>query len=324
MLEGIVIPDLHFPVEPALSPYTEAVQREINQWMQEHEYLKTEKALKRFQAGKFAWTTGRAHPEAGFDQIRIVATYMSWLFMVDDWCDEESLGKDPDGLAALHSQLIYHMRHPRPAMPNDSPVIVGLIDVWQEMRQNASPEWVTRFIETFTHYAEGCVWEARNRAQGSIPSLDEYVIWRRQTSALYIFFDLIELADDVTLPEAVLNHEALRELKKMANDGVAWFNDIVSLEKEIRTGDIHNLVIVLQHEDNLDLQTAIDRAAAIFNARMRAYFAQEREIPSFGPTLDKEIKRYIAGLRAWIRGNIDWSYETGRYGQARREAEPER
>lgn len=324
MLEGIVIPDLHFDVPPALSPYTEGVQREINQWMQDHGYLKTERALKRFQAGKFAWTTGRAHPDAGFDEIRVVATYMSWLFMVDDWCDEESLGKDPEGLAALHGQLIYHMRFPRPARPDDSPVVVGLIDVWREMSAMAAPGWTERFIETFTHYAEGCVWEARNRAQGITPSLDDYMIWRRQTSALYIFFDLIELADHVTLPAEVLDHKAIRELKTMANDGVAWFNDIVSLEKEIRTGDVHNLVLVLQHEDSLDLQTAVDRAAAIFNARMRAYFAQERDVPSFGPSLDKEIKRYITGLRAWIRGNIDWSYETGRYGQARGEPLPER
>lgn len=324
MLEGIQIPDLFFPVPSALSPYTEAVQNEINQWMQDHQYLKTERALKRFKAGKFAWTTGRAHPEAGFNEILIVATYMSWLFMVDDWCDEESLGKDPEGLAALHNQLLDHMRHPRPATPEDSSVIVGLIDIWEQMRAAAGSEWVDRFIRTFEEYAEGCVWEARNRANGIVPALDDYLNWRRQTSALYIFFDLIELADHVEMPVEVLNHPAIRELKTIANDGVAWFNDIVSLEKEIRTGDVHNLVIVLQHRDGLDLQTAVNRAGELFNARMQAYFTQEKAIPSFDEKSDKEIKRYIAGLRAWVRGNIDWSYETGRYGQANTQPEPER
>jgi 5-epi-alpha-selinene synthase len=139
---------------------------------------------------------------------------------------------------------------------------------------------------------------------------------RRKTSALYIFFDLIELADHVNLPVEVLEHEHIRNLKMLANDGVAWFNDIVSLEKEIKAGDIHNLVLVMQHEYQVDLQEAVNRASSLFNAMIEAYIELEADTPSFGEEVDVEVQRYLAGLRCWMRGNIDWSYETGRYGQA--------
>ncbi len=314
---NVQIPNLYCPFPPALSDHTEQVQAHLNQWMQQR-YLKTETALKRFKAGKFAWTTGRAHPNAAFDDLLMVATWMSWLFMLDDWCDEAELGRQPDQLSALHNSLIAHMQYPRPICANDSPVIAGLSEIWSWMCAHAPAGWSARFIQTFADYAGACRWEAHNRAEKRIPGLDEYLHMRRQTSALYIFFDLIEVADTVNLPVEVLEHPIVRELKCMANDGVAWFNDIVSLEKELRSNDVHNLVIILQHEYGLDLQAAVDRAGDLFNERMFAYIALEAQVPSFGAGIDTELSRYLAGLRYWVRGNIDWSYETGRYGQARR------
>lgn len=313
----IQIPDLYCPFPSALSPYTESIQQQINQWMIDHQYLKTERAVKRFNAGKFAWTTGRAHPFASHDDILLVATYMSWLFMLDDLCDEESLGKQPERLQQVQTEIIDYMRHPRPMTPDDSPVMVGLSDVWDRMRTKATPDWVERFIATFEDYARGCIWEAHNRVTNTTPSVIEYTEMRRKTSALYIFFDLIELADGVRLPLEILEHEHVQNLKLMANDGVAWFNDIVSLEKEIKAGDIHNLVLVMQHERDLDLQESVDSASGLFNALIEAYMELEADTPSFGTEIDAELQRYLAGLRYWVRGNIDWSYETGRYGQVK-------
>src|SRR6185312_6612516 len=96
-LLGIIqLPEFYCPFPPALSPHVEAVQPRLNQWMQEQRYLRTDAALKHFKAGRFAWVTGRAHPDASFESVLIVATYMSWLFMVDDLCDEAALGREPE------------------------------------------------------------------------------------------------------------------------------------------------------------------------------------------------------------------------------------
>jgi hypothetical protein len=311
----MLIPELYCPFPPALNPHVEAVQRHLNQWMQARCYLRTEAALERFKAGKFAWTTGRAHPDASFESVLIVATYMSWLFLVDDLCDEAALGREPERLKAQHQELIAHMKNPRPLGGDDSPLVAGLAEIWARMRLRAAPGWTERFIRTFEDYTQGCQWEAENRAQNRVPSLAEYVERRRQTSALYVFFDLIELAEQVVLPAEV--HAQLHELKARANDGVAWFNDIISLEKEVRVGDVHNLIIVLQHEDGLSEQAAVDLAARLFNARIREYVELEQRLPSFGIEIDVPLQRYLRSLRAWIRGNMDWSYETGRYGKVR-------
>jgi 5-epi-alpha-selinene synthase len=82
---------------------------------------------------------------------------------------------------------------------------------------------------------------------------------------------------------------------------------------------VHNLVVVLRQEHALSLQEAVDEAARIFNARMRDYVELEQRLPSLGVEIDGRLQRYLTGLRCWVRGNMDWSYESGRYGQMRPE-----
>ena len=41
-----------------------------------------------------------------------------------------------------------------------------------------------------------------------------------------------------------------------------------------------------------------------------------RRRSSYGLETAVALQRYLRGLRCWVRGNLDWSYESGRYGQA--------
>ncbi|HEX8705327.1 MAG TPA: hypothetical protein VF815_41225 [Myxococcaceae bacterium] len=305
-----------------MSPHTEVVQHLLGEWMHQRRYLRNPLALERFQVGKFAWLAGRAYPEASFDALLLVGTYMSWLFVLDDLCDEAELGCSPERLRELHEELLEHMRHPQPLRGDEGPLVAGLADLWARLCERAAPGWVERFTRTFESYAQGCVWEAENRARARVPSLAEYMEWRRHTSALYLFFDLVELSEGVSLSDEEL--DGLQSLRERANDGVAWFNDIVSLEKELRAGDVHNLVVVLRQEYRLSVQEAVARAARLLNARMREYVELEQRLPSLGVERDARLQRYLTGLRCWVRGNMDWSYESGRYRQAQLKAAVER
>ncbi|MFM9587438.1 isoprenoid biosynthesis enzyme family protein, partial [Streptomyces caniscabiei] len=72
-MRTIQIPELYCPFSPAISPHVEAVQRQVNQWMQARRYFRTEASFERFKSAKFAWLTGRVHPDASFESIFIVS-----------------------------------------------------------------------------------------------------------------------------------------------------------------------------------------------------------------------------------------------------------
>ena len=123
----------------------------------------------------------------------------------------------------------------------------------------------------------------------------------------------IELCEHIELPPNLRGTSVVRRLNRLTNNVISWSNDLFSLEKELRQGELLNLVVALRAEYGLTLQAAVTRAAQMHDAEVRAFLELESHLPSFGAQADALLKRYIAGLRSWMRGNVDWSQMTARY-----------
>ena len=72
----------------------------------------------------------------------------------------------------------------------------------------------------------------------------------------------------------------MRRLSLMAINVVCWSNDLLSLAKELQHGDRHNLVIALRTQYRLPLREAINRAAELHNAEVRAFLTLEARLGS--------------------------------------------
>jgi Terpene synthase family 2, C-terminal metal binding len=114
----------------------------------------------------------------------------------------------------------------------------------------------------------------------------------------------------------VTEQPLVAELRRTGNAIASFANDIFSLRKETLNRDFHNLVIVLEHEEGLTRDAALDRAASIHDAQVRHFIELEASLPSFGAELDQHMKRYVEGMHTWIRANYDWSGVTPRYNEA--------
>jgi 5-epi-alpha-selinene synthase len=133
------------------------------------------------------------------------------------------------------------------------------------------------------------------------------------TGAVYACFDLFAVTDELRLPDAVFEHPVIQALRLRANNVIAVCNDIFSLKKELARGDMHNLALAILGEQRCTPQEAVDRAAAWHDAEVTAYLALERSLPSFGASINADLVRYAGCLRAWMRGNLDWSQAAERY-----------
>jgi hypothetical protein len=176
-----------------------------------------------------------------------------------------------------------------------------------------------RFTRSVKEYLAATVWEAINRVQGAVPDLETYLVMRRLTNALQTDTCLIELAEATRLPPDVFKHQHLQRLMQASENIVAWGNDIVSLAKEMQCGDVHNLVLVLQHAYGCSLQEAVHRATAMHNAELQVFLDLESRLPSFSAAVDRNLACYVAVLHARMRGSLDWASTSGRY---RRHAPP--
>ena len=76
--------------------------------------VKDEAAIARLRDAKVASLVARAYPSAPLDPLAIITDWITWLFVLDDECDEAGIGKRPERLAALHAQCLKVLSGPRP------------------------------------------------------------------------------------------------------------------------------------------------------------------------------------------------------------------
>lgn len=311
-MESFVMPELFCPFPSAINPHIETVQDQTIVWASRFQMINTPQLQERFNRAQFSRVIGRAYPNAAQADLRLICDWNTALFVWDDHCDEAQLGHQPELLRKRGDQLLDVLLGTAPSDPDDD-VIRAFANVGHRLRQRMPQAWVRRFAHDVQEYVEGTVWEAQNRAQGNVPDVASYMRMRRLAGALYPYFDFADMTEQIELPIHIRKHPIVERLTMMAGNIVVWANDIFSLEKELRHGDVHSLVIVMQRQHQLTWQAAIDQAAELHNLEVSNFIELATRLPVFGPTIDEPLQRYIDVLRSWMRGNIDWSCETGRY-----------
>ncbi len=141
------------------------------------------------------------------------------------------------------------------------------------MCQYSNVEWRKRFLCSVDDYFASCIWEAENRVANRVPDVATYIRMRPFAGALNTDIELIELCEHIYLPAAVYAHPAVQSLTLMCNNTVCWSNDIISLEKERQSGDMHNLVIAVRSERQCSWQAAVDYVTELHNIESRALCA---------------------------------------------------
>lgn len=73
------------------------------------------------------------------------------------------------------------------------------------------------------------------------------------------------------------------------------------------------MVTVAMHALDTGPQEAVDWMCRIHEEILAEFVALSNSLPSWGPEIDPQVRRYVHGLGCWIRGNDAWSFESERY-----------
>ena len=311
---NIKFPALYCPFPSAINQYAEAAGKHSLKWARSFNLVIDESAYQSLRATKFHVLAARCYPNACLEALEVVCDYLVWIFIADDQFEEAGPRKQTELLQELHARLLDILKGAE-LTDFDTSVQIALRDIRLRLQQlpHATSELMLRFVENMTAYFEGVLCEVLNHLQGSVPDLATYMKIRSFTSGVFIYCDLIQIVDRIALPPEVIEHPTVKRLKLATNNVSTWANDIFSLQKEVGEGQTHNLVVVLQHEYQISVQEAVERAVEIHDAEVRTFIELSAQLPSFGAQIDAELQRYISGLRSWMRGCLDWYLETGRY-----------
>lgn len=304
MVISELVRDFPIPAIP-VADWHDTAESRTRLWVRDHGMVRSASAREHFDAIGAGRLCAWVYPDAAPEVRDVLTDWLSWLFVLDDQCDEGVLGLDPAALDELLDPL--HAVLNGRGTPS-APLARGLAHLCDRLRDRGT--WWPRFRDHVGDYLSACRWEATNRAAGRVPTLDAYIPHRRWAGSMLATLDLAELACGVLLGERDWVAPDYQQAMLAAADVVCWTDDVVAVDKERARGDVHNLVIVLADRHGLAWPDAVATGQAMVYGRVADFIAAERRLLA----ADREKwERAVHGLRAWMRGHLDWGKETARY-----------
>ena len=89
--------------------------------------------------------------------------------------------------------------------------------------------------------------------------------------------------------------------------------DLFSYNVEQSRHDTHNMLCIFMVHDGLSLQQAADRVGEMCEQTMGSFIEDKKRVPSWGESIDKDVKLYVNGLHEWVVGSLHWSFMSTRY-----------
>jgi hypothetical protein len=313
------IPTLYCPFNSQISPYAGAVETHTTQWV---ERFGLHEAIRGYRESKFAYMTSRFYPTAEYARLCLANDLLVLLFLMDDIFDnKDEEAQHPDNLKKLLYACLGVLRDGHSYTAGDwhggyTNILAALTDVWKRVQACTSMTYQETFVQDMLKLFNAVNWQNQNVNAARMPSVADYIESRPLIGGAHIAATLIELAEQVHLPEHIINHKKLLTLTMLCGHLGCWANDLYSLGKEIEQGDTHNLVLVIREEKQLGMEEAINETVRLHNQEMIQFERIFRSLPSFDDQTDEEVYKYAFCLAMIVRGNIDWSLQdTSRYQQ---------
>ncbi len=303
------------------------------QWVASFGLTRSAVARDRFAKTAAGALAGRVYATAvDPDRLETATAWIGWLFLIDDQLDEGETGRDLRlvrerlrPFTALATEMMgcvplrrqYDVWGAGPAGEPSSrlPLVSALRDIWYRLADQMTANWRARFARHYLGYLSGCEWEVANRACDRVPSIHEFLPNRRHAGAIWPSLDLLEYVADAPLPDDVHSHPLLLDARTACADVVCWSDDLLTVDKERAHGDVHNLVIVLEHQTGCDERTALKTVIERIESRIADFNALRERISAtdLGEHAGDALDRYIEGLHHWMQGHLDWGLQTIRY-----------
>ncbi|KAJ7593438.1 isoprenoid synthase domain-containing protein [Mycena floridula] len=292
----------------ATNPYYRQAGEASAAWINSYNVF-TDRKRAFFVQGCNELLVSRTYPYAGYEQFRTCCDFVNLLFVIDEVSDDQN-GADARATGEVFLNV---MRNPN--WDNGRPLAKMTREFRARLMMHIGPNCLRRFIKHCEDYVNGVAREAELREQGQVlASVESFMPLRRENSAVRLCFSLIEYAMGIDLPDKVYQDPTFNKAYLASVDLVCWANDVYSYNVEQAKGHSgNNIVTVLMYQHRIGLQEACNFIGTYSEDLVSRYTKARKQMPSWGPVVDAAVHRYFEGAQHWVRGNLDWSFETNRY-----------
>lgn len=307
---------LRCPILPAINPMHEEVQKGAMAWLESQGLVQSPHQRSALESLRIPEFVSRAYPCATPERLRVVMDWTLWGFLADD--QHDSLVGKPDLLAARYLEHSEVLESGLSGSFNG--MHKALADIRERVLDLGGTACLGRFAVTCREWFESMQWEIRNRVRGEVPDVTRYLRMRELTVGMYTEYALFDATHGLKTDDAFWLDPDVRRLMLMTANIIGWANDLFSYPKESEARDPHNLVLLLIYAHDLSEHEATLRTTKMHNRELDRFLELEASVRErdMDPSI---INPFCDLLRSWIRGNMDWSFSSFRYGLQQRSQE---
>ncbi|MFJ7910743.1 hypothetical protein [Kitasatospora sp. NPDC096204] len=312
--------DLPFPYR--ISPWHDRARAHSRGWVQRTGLAPDAAALRRHDRYDMALFACLSYPDAARDGLELVADWVSWWSIWNDFPDDPDFIGTPGRAEAFFASLTAVLDSPAPRSDGprtDDPHIRAFADIWRRWCEGMSPAFVARTGANWKHWFAAYLTRCEQRREHVLLDVDEYLALREVTGAARLEMDAAERCGRYEVPDDVLDSGLLRRMRHLTAQVINITQDVQSLAKEEAAGDRHNLVIVLEQRHGATREQALTRIHSMAREHTDAFLRAEADLPRLLDRLRIAVERrtpvhrHVADLRSLMRGCVDFCAASGRY-----------
>lgn len=304
-------------------------EQECIDWAVTHNLIKEDnKYYEKFSKVRFAYFSAYTVPGIKLKNMKIYWVLMIFLFCLDDIVDNVVDHRTKTDFSynqlSLAVDIFIGILHEKYKNMDDIPDINfplygPLCKTLFEFR-HLLHELVYAFeldprptIKANLNYLKAVVWEQREH-DDHFPSQETYFFRRLHTAAILPCLELIALLHRITLSEEMRENLFMQRFMEAASHHAFLINDVLSLSKEMSTGETENIVLIKQEE--LGLQKAFDSALHLLNNEILEISRLGNELRKLFPD-DSNLLGYVDSVENFSDGDLYWYIGSKRYGDTK-------
>ncbi|KAJ0423008.1 terpenoid synthase [Aspergillus carlsbadensis] len=305
--------------------YERARDEVLNPWIRR--WVDDDITCRKLQKAEFGVFAAILCADAPFDRLCTVAKYFAWYFIWDDIFDCGALQGKPLAMKAYREASMRYIKHqllpenPCPDLSRYSAELRKALECWGEVGthiRNVCDRGTCEVLsEAMLDYISAVDDANALFLNGSVPSVEDY--WRRRDHAagVYPTIATIPFALGVNINPTYAATAETQALWKSTSYLVHITNDMLSLRKELKDGQIENIVPVLMLNDGLNINEAIQRSYHFAEANARGVENAAAALLSGADDKHKDAAiAFARGCMDIAAGLIHWSYSGERYFKA--------
>ncbi|WP_394820475.1 terpene synthase family protein [Pendulispora albinea] len=328
------LPELYMPFSFRTSPHIHAARRDAVGWARSMGMFDSVPGVerggiwdeRRFIGFDFAHCAAMIHSDAHLEQLQLSSDWLAWGTYGDDYFPWVfGAARNLAAAKVANTRLAAFMPLDGGVTPEPTnPIERGLADLWRRTVKPMKDEARLQFRETIEDMTASWLWELANQAQNRIPDPIDYVEMRRKTFGSDFTLTLAKLAHFDVVPRELSQTRVMHEMETAAQDYACFTNDLFSYQKEVEfEGELHNIVLVIEHFLDVDRFRARDIVAELMKLRMQQFeLIVSRDLPAMFDDFGLEqpvraiLTQHAEHLQSWMSGILEWHRRCARYTEA--------